>query len=139
MTKRMKSIVVAIVIGSTAITPAWADHYGHYGGGNYGGRYYGGDGWDALGFALFGTALYLAATAPPPVAYPAPAYVPYAPGYGPPTYVQQPVAVVQPDPPPAPVAQQNWWYYCGKPAGYYPYVSACPSGWTRVSPVPPDR
>jgi hypothetical protein len=142
MTRPLKSIFIATVIGSMAITPAWADHYGNHGGGH------GGGGWDALGFALFGTALYLAATAPPPVYYPAPAYVPYAPGYAPPMYVQQPVymqqpvAVAQMAPPPpsaAPVSQQNWWYYCGKPAGYYPYVSACPMGWTRVSPVPPGQ
>jgi hypothetical protein len=28
------------------------------------------------------------------------------------------------------------WYYCYNPAGYYPYVPACPSGW-RVVPATP--
>ena len=26
------------------------------------------------------------------------------------------------------------WYYCYDPAGYYPYVHACPSGWRPVTP-----
>jgi len=136
MTKLLKSVFVATMIGSLAIAPAWADHHGYHGGGH------GGGGWDALGFALFGTALYLAATAPPPVYYPAPVYAPYAPGYAEQAYVQQqPVVVVQSAPPPsaAPAAAENWWYYCAQAAGYYPYVRTCPSGWTRVSPVPPGQ
>jgi hypothetical protein len=45
----------------------------------------------------------------------------------PPVYVQQspPVYVQQP---------QAYWYYCPNPAGYYPTVSSCPSGWMPVLP-----
>lgn len=32
----------------------------------------------------------------------------------------------------------QWWYMCKKPAGYYPYVKECPSGWEKVAPTPPD-
>jgi hypothetical protein len=36
--------------------------------------------------------------------------------------------------PPAPVAAPgvNYWYYCQNPAGYYPYVPACPAPWVPV-------
>jgi hypothetical protein len=37
-------------------------------------------------------------------------------------------------PPPPPVAA---WYYCSDPAGYYPYVQACPTGWRTVPATPP--
>ena len=73
-------------------------------------------------------------------------YAPY-PVYGgwstwsPPVVVERQPVVVQslpPGPPP-----QSLWYYCQNPAGYYPYVSACPGGWTPVpatpAPPPPDR
>jgi hypothetical protein len=36
----------------------------------------------------------------------------------------------QPPPP-------SYWYYCRSQNGYHPYVKECPSGWERVSPVPP--
>lgn len=29
------------------------------------------------------------------------------------------------------------WYWCANPAGYYPYVSECPAGWTSVPATPP--
>lgn len=72
--------------------------------------------------------------------YPEPVY-PY------PTYVSEPVAVVQPPPPPAyppppapvvaPPPQEGApppasWYYCDNPQGYYPYVQQCMSGWRQV-------
>jgi hypothetical protein len=48
-----------------------------------------------------------------------------------PTVVQQTPLYVQPQ-------QQDayYWYYCENPKGYYPYVSSCPSGWTKVLPTP---
>lgn len=55
--------------------------------------------------------------------YPAPIY-PYPDPYVPPGVV---VAV----PAPAPV---QYWYYCPSVQAYYPYVSACPEGWTPVVP-----
>jgi hypothetical protein len=63
--------------------------------------------------------------APPVYAYwpPAPVYVP------PPVQYVVPPAVQA-----APAVQ--YWYYCGKPKGYYPYVKACPGGWRQVQPKP---
>jgi hypothetical protein len=136
MSKLLKSAIMAIGISSMAISPAWADHYGH-----------GGGGWGWWGFPalFFGTALAIASTAPP-VYYPAPAYYPAPqPVYVQPTvyasqaYMMPPVPVAQMASAPSPVAQQQWWYYCKKPLGYYPYVQTCPTGWTPVSPVPPGQ
>jgi hypothetical protein len=42
---------------------------------------------------------------------------------------------VYPYPEPAPSAEgSGYWYYCGSVGEYYPYVSACPEGWTPVTP-----
>lgn len=49
--------------------------------------------------------------------------------------------------PPAPVAQygapagygvasQQYWYRCGDPEGYYPYVRNCNTGWEQVPAAP---
>ncbi|HEY3916868.1 MAG TPA: hypothetical protein VGL83_03705 [Stellaceae bacterium] len=54
--------------------------------------------------------------------YPAPVY-PY------PNPLVPPLAVA---PPPAPVPNAAYWYYCPNPAGYYPYVPACPTPWQPV-------
>ena len=56
--------------------------------------------------------------------YPAPIY-PY-----PDPDVPPGVAVAAP---PAPTPLQ-YWYYCPSAQAYYPYVSACPEGWTPVVP-----
>ena len=32
--------------------------------------------------------------------------------------------------------EQNYWYYCQDPPGYYPYVQQCPGGWQTVVPPP---
>ena len=65
--------------------------------------------------------------------YPAPVY-PYPDPYTPSIIVQtSPTAQAPPTAPPqAPV-----WYYCAQPAGYYPYVPECPSGWKAVPATPP--
>ena len=63
--------------------------------------------------------------------YPAPVY-PYPDPYVP------PVIAVQPAPPVAQAQPQTQsWYYCDRPAGYYPYVTECPSGWKTVPATPP--
>jgi len=61
--------------------------------------------------------------------YPTPVY-PYPDPYTPSVIVQAPPTT--PAQPQAPV-----WYYCEQPAGYYPYVPACPSGWKSVPATPP--
>ena len=38
---------------------------------------------------------------------------------------------------PAQQSQQQSWYYCQNPQGYYPYVGEWPGGWQPVSPQPP--
>jgi hypothetical protein len=63
--------------------------------------------------------------------YPAPVY-PYPNPYTPPAVVQVPSP-----PPPQPQALPPTWYYCNRPAGYYPYVPDCPSGWKAVPATPP--
>ena len=30
--------------------------------------------------------------------------------------------------------RDGYWYYCGSARAYYPYVGACPEGWTPVVP-----
>ena len=124
----MKKLILGLIllVGTFASGVASADH-GHWGG--HGGGH--------VGF-YFGV--------PFPFAYPYP-YYPY-PYYSPvvtvPVESQPPVYIEQaPAPqaaPAAPAAQgSNFWYYCRKPEGYYPYVNACPGGWTPVSPTPPPQ
>jgi hypothetical protein len=47
------------------------------------------------------------------------------------TYIQQRTAGPSDD------EGQGYWYYCGDPQGYYPYLQQCPGGWQQVSPTPP--
>ena len=63
--------------------------------------------------------------------------------YAPPAYYYPPPVVVS-RPPTTYVERQevapastDWWYYCDQSKGYYPYVKTCPTGWQKVSPVPP--
>jgi len=81
---------------------------------------------------------YAVPAAPPVVVQPPPVVVQPPPA----VVVQQPPAVVVPPaPPPAPPPpqlqpQQQVWYYCDNPAGYYPYVPSCP---TQFRPVPAQQ
>lgn len=150
LVRSFKATLVATVfaVGAAIGAPAWADRgYGHRGydyrghdrGHDRGHGHYGRGGapW-ALGFGLLaGTAIALAVTEPRPV-YSRPAVVYAPPVYAPPPRVIAPSfrVVVVPPPPPAYVEQADW-YYCAAPAGYYPYVEACPTGWMRVAPTPP--
>jgi hypothetical protein len=68
--------------------------------------------------------------APPPYYY-APPQVVYS---SPPVYVERQSVERQSV---ASDRAQDWWYYCEQSKGYYPYVKTCPSGWQKVSPVPP--
>ena len=63
--------------------------------------------------------------------YPTPVY-PYPNPYTPPVVVQVP-----PSPPTQPQVSPPTWYYCDRPAGYYPYVPECASGWKAVPATPP--
>jgi hypothetical protein len=68
----------------------------------------------------------------------------YGYGYNP-YYAYPSVVVAQPTAPTVYVeqnqqaapAQSSDWYYCRKPAGYYPYVRNCEKAWERVPSQPP--
>ncbi len=61
---------------------------------------------------------------------------PWAYPYYPPVSVQYVPAPVYAVPPAAP-PQQQFWYRCGNPEGYFPYVRNCTTGWEQV-PVTPN-
>lgn len=76
-----------------------------------------------------------------------PYVLPFGPYYGYPytapyAVVPQPQVVIQP---PTTYTQQQpaqqFWYYCTKPPGFYPYVSECAVPWLEVVPqtTPPQR
>lgn len=75
----------------------------------------------------------------PPPAYPY--YYPYPPVVvtpaSPPTYIEQEQAANESRP--QAQASSNYWYYCSKPEGYYPYVRECPQGWQAVPPQPQSQ
>lgn len=140
-------------------------HGGYGGRGGYGhGSGYGGDHfWAPFGF-LLGTAIIYSALQPRTVYYePQVVYTPPVYYYPQTTYVQSylqpgdqvvgPTYIAPPPsspPPPSSISMgqnvqsgpgpsgEQWWYACRKPAGYYPYVKDCPSGWQKVPPVPAD-
>jgi hypothetical protein len=61
-------------------------------------------------------------------------YYPYYPYYPPRTIVQpRQEGYISP---PAETEEQDYWYFCRKPEGYYPYIQKCPSGWMKVIPPP---
>ena len=71
--------------------------------------------------------------------YPQPVY-PYPDPYQPPVVVIEqsaPPPVQVQMPPVASPAPVQYWYYCDASKGYYPYVPACPSGWSKVPATPP--
>jgi hypothetical protein len=128
--KKIKLLNCLILLAGISVSNvALADH-GH-GGGHGGGH--------------FGFGLYLGA----PYIYPYSPYYypPYPYAYYPPTVVvpaQPQVYIEQDNQQPAPSQTSapqanNYWYYCDKPEGYYPYVKECPAGWQKVSPTPPQQ
>ncbi|MGH8807121.1 MAG: hypothetical protein ACREX0_04505 [Noviherbaspirillum sp.] len=62
-------------------------------------------------------------------------YYPYYPYYHAPAVTYGPVYYVEQG---SDQQTQGWWYYCTSAQGYYPYIKACPEGWQRVTPQPPD-
>lgn len=60
-----------------------------------------------------------------------------------PSYYYNPPVVVSKASSPAKVyisseqkSKPFYWYYCKSARRYYPYVSQCPGGWTKVAPRP---
>lgn len=111
----------ALMLGGNAM----ADRH-HHGGGFHGPRF---------GF-YFGAPIF------PRHYYPYdPFYYTYYPSY-PPAVVTVPVEppiYIERERPAQPQSggfQEGYWYYCGSPEGYYPYVKECPGGWRQVDPIP---
>ncbi|HEY5998397.1 MAG TPA: hypothetical protein VI078_03740 [bacterium] len=145
--------VVALFAAAGLLAPAavlgqsreGARHFGGSGrhGGGFGRGHFGGDhdrrhvgtsfsfwvgpGWDPWWWGPFGYPYYY----PYSYRYSYPYYYPY---YAEPPVVVEPPA--QEEEAPAPQQETYSWYYCQDPAGYYPYVRECPSGWTKVAPSP---
>lgn len=148
---KLTTTIVAAIFASGAITgaPAWADRgdsrYGHSERQFPADRHH--DNRDRnwiLGLGLLaGTAMMIAATEARPATYTAP-----VPVYNRPivyatapivVYPAEPVVYFPPSPPITAYANpgNQWWYYCAQPTGYHPFVKHCPTGWTRVSRIPP--
>lgn len=139
MSKLAATLVAVVFATGTAIgPPAWAERGNNYSGRGHPVNHFpanshrdrGGDGW-LLGLGLLaGTAILLSANDPRPVVSSPPVVV----------YPGRPTIYLPPAPSETAYANSTnqWWYYCAKPAGYYPYVNQCPTGWTKVSPRPPD-
>lgn len=103
---------------NVGVGPAyWGYGYGYRGYGYWGPRYWGPGVWWGPSAWWWGAPYY----------YPAPA-----------TVIQQPPVYVQPAPS---SEEQQYWYYCQNPQGYYPYVKECPKGWMKVVPpaAPPGH
>ncbi|MGO9015227.1 MAG: hypothetical protein ACLQF0_09630 [Dissulfurispiraceae bacterium] len=116
----------------------WGHGGGGHGGWGHGGRGHGGfrggvwigPGWDPWWDAWW--------WGPPYDYYPYyDGYTPYYDYAAPPFYVQQPQQYIQQAPQ---QEEQSYWYFCGYPQGYYPYVKKCSGGWMKVVPrsTPPD-
>ena len=123
--KRIKwALALVLILGLVLPNAASADR----------GHWHGGHGGHASIGVFVGAPLYWG--------WPGPYY-----GYPPPYYAYSPPVVVAPSPPvyvergddegAPPRSSKNYWYYCDRPAGYYPYVKECPGGWQRVAPTPP--
>ncbi len=68
----------------------------------------------------------------------------YPPSYSYPSYFYPgPPVVLAPAAPTIYIEQENqarstsYWYYCGNPQGYYPYVRNCTENWQPVAPQSP--
>ena len=129
---RMKKWIVFVILAVVVLCLAVPTPGHTRGGWGWGGGWRGGWGPGAFwGGAAFGAALAYPYYAYPyrygyPYGYPYPYASPYSYGY---TQPPQPQVYAEP--------QQEYWYYCKEPQGYYPYVASCPGGWMRVLPTPP--
>ena len=120
MKKVICTIVAALALLLAAVSPGQAFRGGHGGHGGHFGR----GGHVNVGFFVGGPFWGPGWWGP---------YYPSYPYYAPQTVVvQQPVTYSQQTP------EQNYWYFCRDPEGYFPYVRNCPNGWLKVVPYPGD-
>ena len=147
----MKKLVIAtaaaFALSTVAATASAQSH--HSSGGNWRGgssNWHGGGDWHgvrhggsrfALGLSFGFPAYYYWGPGYYPYAYAYPYPYSYYDGYwydygAPETYIQRDSgdAVA----PPVPTPRDQYSYYCTNPAGYYPQVPSCPSGWLTVVP-----
>ena len=116
------ALATALLTAITASGYAWADR-GHGGHDGHGFRGHGHIG------VFIGAPLFWYGYHRPYYPYGDYPFPPVIEAPAPPEYIEQGVA-----PPP-----QAYWYYCSNPAGYFPSVKECPSGWQAVAPVPPPK
>lgn len=147
MKKLAVAIAAAFALSGVAVTASAQSHSGggwrggssHAQGGSWrggGGGWHGGNwhgGWGPrIGFS-FGFPAYSYWGYPYAYAYPYP--YPYYDGYA---YDGAPQVYIQRDTgdavTPTPTRPAEYSYYCTNPAGYYPQVGNCPSGWLKVVP-----
>lgn len=133
MKNHVKFFTIILFVFSMFSQISWADRHGgwHNHDDGYPDRYRGGHGYSGFGF-YFGAPFF-----------PSPFYrYPYQTPYYPPAIItipaRPPVYIQQPPPPVIEQYSAGYWYYCYNPAGYYPYIRECPSGWQQVEPTPPE-
>jgi hypothetical protein len=123
MKRHVCLILVAVFLILSSALPSQADWRGGHGRVSVRGSIWVGPGW-------WGPWGY-------PYSYP---YYPYYYPY----YAEPPVVIERQTPvyvqPNQQQEESDYWYYCTKPQGYYPYIKKCPGGWLKVVPsVPSDR
>lgn len=160
----MKKFLIAAAAAltlATVATTASAQHNMSHGGGSWsggshgGGSWHGGGNWHGggwhgsrIGFSVgFGFPYYY--WGPGYYGYPYAYAYPYPYGYdgyssyydaAPQTYIQRDTGdAIEPAAPPqrgqySSPQRSQYSYYCTDPAGYYPQVANCPSGWLTVVP-----
>jgi hypothetical protein len=125
--RRSKSVaVIILLLGLLASSVAWA-HRSHHGAPGGGFHHHHGHGGASVGVVIGTPWLW-------------PYYSP------PPTYLYYPPLAAAPASPPVYIEQGNeqgdieapssYWFYCGNPKGYYPYLKDCPGGWQQVPAQP---
>jgi hypothetical protein len=119
MNKSFCLILVAVILILSSALPSQAEWHGGHGGFSFRGSIWVGPGW-------WGPWGY-------PYSYP---YYPY--------YAESPVVIEKQAPvyvqPNRQQEESDYWYFCTKPQGYYPYIKRCPGGWLKVVPsAPSDR
>jgi hypothetical protein len=60
----------------------------------------------------------------------------YSPAYYPPVVIETPAPVAYVEQRAVSSLQEDYWYYCQSPSGYYPEIPECHSGWIKVLPQP---
>ena len=117
MNKSFCLILVAVILILSSALPSQADWHGGHGGFSFRSSIWVGPGW-------WGPWGY-------PYSYP---YYPY--------YAEPPVVIEKQAPvyvqPNRQQEESDYWYFCTKPQGYYPYIKRCPGGWLKVVPSSPS-